>query len=268
LIKPKTLRYMSSLKYNDKDGIGLAAGFASILLMRALLGVAEGPGFPAMTRVAADWLPARERSRALAFGLAAVPFASVIGAPFISYLVIAAGWRAMFFILGALGTVWACCWYFTYRDNPVKSKHVSPAELQHIEEGMTHQKKASTTWRDMLSNRALLINNYAFFAFGYLLFFAISWLPGYLEQTYGMNLKEVGWFLVMPWLAATIFILAGGVLSDWLWKRTHSIRISRSHLIWTEASTFRNLFPAHSIHPLGQYCSIEYFSGYRFWFNA
>ena len=232
-------------------GIGLAAGFASILLMRVLLGVAEGPGFPAMTRAAADWLPAHERSRALAFGLAAVPFASVIGAPLTSYLIIYAGWREMFYIMGVLGIVWAGIWYFAYRDKPAEHKCVSPAELRHIEEGMTHQKNRRTTWREILSNRSLLINNYAFFAFGYLLFFAISWLPGYLEQTYGMDLKQVGWFLVMPWLTATIFILAGGMMSDWLWKRTGSIRASRSHLIWIgqvlSAACFLPVVLTHSV---------------------
>jgi nitrate/nitrite transporter NarK len=77
-----------------------------------------------------------------------------------------------------------------------------------------------------------MANNYAFFAFGYLLFFAITWLPGYLEQTYGIKVREAGWFLIAPWLTATILLLLGGVLSDWLWNKTHSIRIARSHMIW------------------------------------
>lgn len=84
----------------------------------------------------------------------------------------------------------------------------------------------------MLSDRVLFINNFSFFSFGYLLFFAITWLPGYLEQTYHLNVKTVGWFLVGPWLTATVFILLGGVISDWLWHKTKSIRIARSHVIW------------------------------------
>jgi len=219
--------------------LALSTGFWWFFVFRVLLGVAEGPNFPALTRVAADWLPVSERVRAFAIGLAAVPFASVIGAPFISHLVATVGWRWMFCILGMLGIIWAVIWYKMFRDLPAQNSKVSPAELQHIQGELdsisrdAHSLAAQkTTWRFMLFNRELLANNYAFFAFGYLLFFSITWLPGYLEQMYGVNVKQVGWFLVLPWLTATILLLLGGVLSDYLWKRTHNLRLSRSCIIW------------------------------------
>ncbi|MBI2790403.1 MAG: MFS transporter [Gammaproteobacteria bacterium] len=231
--------------------IGLATGFAWLFIFRMLLGVTEGPNFPALTRVAADWLPVKERARALALGLAAVPFASVIGAPIISQLVANIGWRLMFIVLGLLGLIWAICWVSLFRNTPKESRFVNQEELAiiHKEHGSLNQTK--TSWRFMLSNRTLLINNYAFFAFGYLLFFAITWLPGYLEQTYHMQIKNVGWFLVAPWLLATLFILAGGAISDWLWQKTKSIRIARSHLIWIcqllSVFSFTPLLFTHSI---------------------
>ena len=214
--------------------MGLAAGFGMLLVFRVILGLAEGPSFPAMTRVTADWLPQSERARALAVGLAAVPFASVIGAPFVSWLITATGWRWMFFILGSLGIVWGILWFMIFRDQPADSPHVSPAELQLITSAHlnTHETGRKTTWKFMLFNPALLANNYAFFAFGYLLFFAITWLPGYLEQTYHLQIREAGLFLIAPWLTATVLLLCGGWISDMLWHKTHSIRIARSHLIW------------------------------------
>lgn len=213
--------------------IGFTTGFAWLFIFRLLLGVAEGPGFPALTRVAADWLPAKERARALALGLAAVPFASVIGAPLISNLLVSFGWRAMFIILGGLGIIWACVWYLVFRDHPKDSAYVSSSEKSESEkEYVTLQNQVKTSWRFLLLNPALLINNYAFFAFGYLLFFAITWLPGYLEQAHHMQIKTIAWFLIAPWLTATVLILLGGAISDWLWHKTESIRIARSHLIW------------------------------------
>lgn len=213
--------------------IGLATGFAWLFIFRLLLGVAEGPNFPALTRVTTDWLPVKERARSLAFGLAAVPFASVLGAPLISHLVAIIGWRIMFVTLGLLGVIWAIIWVFLFRNKPEESRHVTPEELSHIHSDIDlHQRQRKTSWRFLLTNRTLLINNYAFFSFGYLLFFAITWLPGYLEQTFAMKIKTVGWFLVSPWLCATIFILLGGIISDKLWQRTKSMRISRSHIIW------------------------------------
>ena len=213
--------------------IGLATGFASIFIFRMILGLGEGPAFPALTRVSADWLPVKERVRAMAFGLAAVPFASVLGAPLLSQLIASYGWRMMFFILGFVGILWAIAWHWIFRDRPSQSPYVSQAELQHINNKQTQPiSTVRTSWRFMLLNPTLLVNNYAFFSFGYLLFFAITWLPGYLEQTYHMQLKTIGWFLIAPWLTATVFILLGGIISDMIWSKTKSIRQSRSHIIW------------------------------------
>lgn len=225
--------------------MGLAANFPLFFLFRTLLGLAEGPHFPALTRVVADWLPSGERARATAIGLAAVPLANVIGAPFITQLIANFGWKVMFAVLGSLGIVWAVVWYIMYRDYPENSKQVHEAELMLIREGQpvdrnksSHQIRhhelslGSTTWRFMLLNPSLMANNYAFFAFGYTLFFALTWLPGFFKEQFHLNLKEMGLFLIAPWLTAAILLALAGFLSDWLWQKTGSMRIARSHMIW------------------------------------
>ena len=226
--------------------LGLVTGFWPLAILRSLLGITEGPCFPALTRVVTDWLPMSERARSTAFGLAAVPLASAVGAPLITTLIGAMGWRAMFFVLGSLGVVWAVVWYYVFRDYPENSAQVSPVELKHIREGKVtvndktddelrrhHLNVGKTTWKFMLFNPALMSNNYAFFSFGYLLFFAIHWLPEYFQHTYGIGLAEVGRLLMVPWMTAAIMLTAAGFLSDYLWKKTGSIRIARSHLIWS-----------------------------------
>lgn len=226
--------------------LGTAAGFGQFFLYRTMLGLAEGPHFPALARVVADWLPRNERARSTAVGLAAVPLASVIGAPLITTLIVSFGWKAMFVILGSLGIVWAVVWYFVYRDYPEACKFVNDGELQHIREGRLvgrdkseHELRAhsvaggATSWKFILFNPSLMANNLAFFSFGYLLFFATTWLPAYLQETYSLNLKEVGIFLIAPWLTAAVLLLNAGWLSDWLFKKTGSLRIARSHMIWS-----------------------------------
>ncbi len=225
--------------------MGLASGFWILFAFRLFLGVAEGPHFPALTRAVADWLPQSERARATAIGLAAVPFASVVGGPMITTLIISLGWKGMFVVLGALGIVWSVAWHFLFRDYPESSSFVSNEELQHIREGQSHNRELNdserrshhlasgkTTWRFMLLNPTLMSNNIAFFAFGYLLFFAVYWLPGYLEKTYNLHLKEVGLFVVAPWLTAAILLASAGFISDWLMKKTGSARLARTHMIW------------------------------------
>ena len=213
--------------------IGFSTGLGMLLILRIMVGLAEGPSFPAFTRAATDWLPLKERNRALAFGLAAVPFASVIGAPISTHLIYFYGWQLMFIILGGAGLVWALIWWYFFNDKPNKSRLVTQLELDYLEqerllEPSAMQCSGKTNWSFLLFNKTFWINNYAFFAFGYLLFFGITWLPGYLEQSFHLNIKQIGIFLILPWLLATLAILANGYISDWLWNRTKSLRISRS----------------------------------------
>lgn len=65
-----------------------------------------------------------------------------------------------------------------------------------------------------------------------MLFFVTIWLPGYFLSQHGMNLKSVGWYLAIPWLAGALFLKLGGVISDWLYQKTGQSRLARAHLIW------------------------------------
>jgi nitrate/nitrite transporter NarK len=83
----------------------------------------------------------------------------------------------------------------------------------------------------LLSNRTLLANTWAFFVFGYFLFFFMTWLPSYLERKYGLNLSVVGLFTVLPWLAAAFTLWLFGRWSDQLLARTGRLRVARSYQI-------------------------------------
>ena len=216
----------------------LTNGFLSLLICRIALGAAEGPNFPSLTRVCTDWLPMHERGRATAWGLTAVPLSCVIAAPLISNLILALGWRIMFLTLAAAGIVWAVTWIALFRNRPSDSSHVSAPELAYINSlggtSVVRKESASvppTTWKSLLLNPSLISNNIAFSAFGYLLFFSVYWLPAYLGEIYGMQLKVVGWYLMLPWLTATVLLPLGGWISDMVWIRTHSIRRSCSYLV-------------------------------------
>lgn len=235
--------FSASLLWSVSIGMtGLASGFVMLYAARVLLGVAEGPNFPALNRAVADWLSSRERAIALSNSLVAVPLALAIGAPLVTQLILHLGWRGMFLVLMLLGALWLPLWWFLFRDFPEQSPHVDAAELAHIRDGsgqrrdpaMLHARRSHgmKLWRFLLSNPTLLANDWAFFVFGYYLFFFMTWLPSYFQQVYHLDLKQVGLFNVLPWLLAAVMLWAFGYLSDWLLNRTGSLRIARSHPIW------------------------------------
>jgi MFS family permease len=234
----KTL-FFASLLWSISIGMtGLASGFVMLYAARILLGVAEGPNFPALNRAVADWLSPTERAIALSNSLVAVPLALAVGAPVVTQLIIHLGWRGMFLVLMVLGALWLPLWWIFFRDFPEDSRHVDKAELAHIREGAPPPQVAARRshgaglWKFLLSNPTLLANDWAFFVFGYYLFFFMTWLPSYFQQAYHLDLKQVGVFNVLPWLLAAVLLWAFGYLSDRLLKRTGSLRIARSHPIW------------------------------------
>ena len=235
--------FFSSLLWSLSIGMtGLAAGLGMLYAARVLLGVAEGPNFPALNRAVADWLSSRERAIALSNSLVAVPLALAIGAPVVTQLIIHLSWRGMFLVLMAAGAAWLPLWWFLFKDFPEQSPHVNAAELTHIRDGAewkvdapalrTRRRHGMALWKFLFSNPTLLANDWAFFVFGYYLFFFMTWLPGYFQQVYHLDLKQVGIFNVLPWLLAAVLLWGFGYLSDFLLRRTGSLRIARSHPIW------------------------------------
>ena len=225
----------------------VASSFFLLLGLRALLGLSEGPMFPGLTGAVANWLSPRERARALGLSLAAVPFALAIGGPVVSGILSFTDWRTMYWILAAASLVWFPLWYLTFRNRPEESAHVNKAELAHIRQKQVDQvadgrgtgdvvparsdNATRTTWKRLFTNRTLLANYWAFFVFGYFLFFFMTWLPGFLEQKFSIAVGSVGWFSFVPWAVAGVVLLLLGNLSDRLLEKTHSLRISRSWLI-------------------------------------
>jgi len=217
-------------------GTALATGAASLLVARASLGLAEGPNFSALSKAVADWLPATERATAMAGVIVAVPVALALGGPLLTAILSVTGWRTMFVVLSLLVLLWLPFWLWLFRDDPARSPYVGAAELSAIRAGRaaTEGPHRAFAWRDIglvLRNRTLAANTFAFFVFGYSLFFFLSWLPSYLETHYHLSIRNVGLFSFLPWSFAAVLLFACGPLSDRLLRRTGSLRIARSYLI-------------------------------------
>jgi MFS transporter, ACS family, hexuronate transporter len=220
--------------------MALATGVAMLYAARVLLGVSEGPNFPALTGAVTHWLSPQERATALGNALLAVPLALAIGGPIVTQLLAWLDWRMTFAALFVLSAAWVPLWYFLFRDDPAESRFVNPAELDHVRtshEAATIPHTVQKSWPGvdvigaLLANRTLLANTWAFFVFGYFLFFFMTWLPSYLGHKYGLKLAAVGLFTVLPWLAAAFLLWLFGIWSDRLLASTGQLRIARSYLI-------------------------------------
>jgi ACS family hexuronate transporter-like MFS transporter len=187
------------------------------LAFRVVLGIGEGVNFPAMNRAIADWVPRRETTRATSFALLGVPVALLIGGPLFSLLIERFGWRETFMALGVAGFALMLTWLLVYRDPPKSQTAAAPTLAE---------------YGAVLKNPTLLATAWSFFGFGAILFFGVTWIPGYFEHEFDLKLTAIGWFTTMPWAFSIVGMVLIGTLSDRLFSASGDIRRARIHPTW------------------------------------
>jgi ACS family hexuronate transporter-like MFS transporter len=207
---------------------GIASGFRSLAASRFLLGVGEGGGFPAATKAVAEWFPARERSTAMGIINAGTAIGAVIAPPLIATIVLQASWRWAFVVCGVFGLAWTIWWLSEYHP-PAEHPRLSAAERSTIDEVFVAAtaKPAPIAWVDLLARRQVWGLVMAKFLTDGAWYFYLFWLPKYLYDARGFDVKQVGAYAWIPYAAAGVGSLVGGWFSSWLLSQGRSIDASR-----------------------------------------
>ena len=208
------------------------------LAFRVVLGIGEGVNFPAMNRAIADWVPRGETTRATSFALLGVPVALLIGGPLFSLLIERFGWRETFMALGIAGFALMVTWLLLYREPPKTQTPATPTLAEYA---------------TVLRNPTLLATAWSFFGFGAILFFGVTWIPGYFEHEFDLKLTAIGWFTTMPWAFSIVGMALMGTLSDRLFSASGDIRRARIHPTW-----ILQLLAAASFIPLASVTSSDW----------
>ena len=228
------LTYFLSLTFWSLSTLlhGVATNLASLLSVRLALGVSEAPCFPTNSRVVATWFPQQER----AFATGVYTVGEYVGLAFLSpmlfWILGAFGWRTLFFTVGLAGILFGLFWWRTYRE-PHESKNVNQSELDYIAAGGGIVTPKSTTkfeWHliaKLLRFRQLIGICIGQFAGNSTLVFFLTWFPTYLATERHMGWLKIGFFTVLPFIAASIGVLFGGWWSDWMLRRKRSANMAR-----------------------------------------
>src|ERR1700677_843672 len=194
---------------------GFAHSLTLLVVARLLLGMGEGAAFPAATRVIAEWLPATKRATAMGIINAGTALGSVLPPPLIGLILLLGSWRYVFFFAGALGFVWAACWLVIYRQPTELASHGIAGAV------------ATIPWLHLLSSRRVLGLVGAKFLSDSAWFFCLFWLPKYLYDARGFDVKQVSYFAWIPYAASGVGSFAGGWFSSRLLRQGHSLNLSR-----------------------------------------
>jgi MFS transporter, ACS family, hexuronate transporter len=91
------------------------SGFAGFAAARALLGFGEGATFPGGLRAAAESLPLDRQSRGMGISYSGASLGSIFAPLVITPIALKWGWRAAFWVTGALGVAWLAAWWIIAR---------------------------------------------------------------------------------------------------------------------------------------------------------
>jgi MFS transporter, ACS family, hexuronate transporter len=218
-------------------GHGFANRFGALAVSRFLLGVGEGGGFPAATKAVAEWFPARERSTAMGIINAGTAVGAVVAPPLIAAIIVHADWRWAFFVCGLSGLVWTAWWGRTYYP-PTHHPGLSAIERRTIAEVFETAASSGSamSWVSLLKLREVWGLVVAKFLTDGAWYFYLFWLPKYLYDARGFDVKQVGYYAWIPYAAAGVGSLTGGWFSSWLLDRGRTIDAARKIALGASAA--------------------------------
>jgi len=236
---------------------GFMSSVLGLFSARLALGLAEAPCFPANSRILSTWFPQTERARANSVYAVGQYVGLGFMIPVLTYIVAALGWRALFFIFGALGMVYAVIWHAAYRE-PHESKRANEAELAYIASGgglAAQGNRVALSWaavRTLLRTRQILGASIGQFCGNSTLVFFLTWFPSYLATERGMDWLRSGFAASLPYIAASVGVLVGGAVSDEIIRRTGSATLGRkgpivAGLLLTSTMVFANFTPSNTL---------------------
>lgn len=183
-----------------------------LVILRFILGVAEGMVIPGVTTLIPYWFPEEkgERARASSAFMSATGIATLLVSPIAGVLIQLYDWRVMFRILGLISALAFVLWTVFVQERPEKAKWLPTEECRWITETIVREREISRAnmnhssvgkkagVRDLLRNKYVwVLSIYGFCMaagqFGYSL-----WVPSYIKEITGTNAAITSFINVLP----------------------------------------------------------------------
>ena len=205
-------------------GTGLVTSAQQLYTLRFLLGLAEAGFFPGVIVYLSHWYRARDRAKAIAMFMVAIPVSEIIGAPVSAFLMKLdwlgmSGWRWLLILEGLPAVVMGVVVLFYLTDWPREAKWLAAEERDWItreldNERMLHPAGHSLrVWEAFRSGRVVLLL-LAYFAMMNLNYGLIMWLPKILKSTFEQTTFMATLMTGIPFVMAAPAALYIGWHSD------------------------------------------------------
>lgn len=258
-------------RYGSRLGLAFSVGFWSLATLlhsisnsvfhfgffRFLLGLGEGGCFPGAVKAVIEWVPKKRQALANGIAIGGSAIGAVIAPPLCVYLLGVVGWRAVFLITGGFGFIWLSAWLFFTRNQ----KKYAPAEAGSPER--TQDMGTKIKLAVLLRNKEVLIFVAVRFILDPIFYFYMFWIPKYLNEIHSLSLEIIGGILWIPFLALGLGNVAGGMFSDYLFRKTSNLNRARKIVMLIAAAlTVPVLFVGyiHSYHAIIVLMTLAFFA--------
>jgi MFS family permease len=177
---------------------GFAHSFAALLLLRLLLGIGESAGFPCASKLLAVSVPLESLGLANGIVAFAYQFGPAVGAYCGGLIMVHYGWRATFWIFGALSLLWLLPW--------------SRVRLPHT--ALQTAGSAAPPMRAILRQPSLWGTALGLFSTNYVFYFVLTWLPYYVVRERGFSTGEMATLTGSAYLVCALSSIAAGWAID------------------------------------------------------
>ncbi|MFK7813392.1 MAG: MFS transporter [Maribacter sp.] len=224
----------------------LAQGVLSFGIFRTILGVAEAGNWPGAAKANAEWFPTEERAFAQGLFNSGAAVGGIIAIPAIAFLTVYFSWQMIFVIVGLIGLLWLIPWMILVKAPPKKHPWISEEERQYILTGQknqdidndgTHDEGYNPDTGKLLAHKQSWGVIIASAAIDPIWWLFVVWIPIYLNEVYGMDVKTIGIYGWVPYVGAMLGAWFGGLFAQnrlkagWTVDKTRKIVITIGCLI-------------------------------------
>lgn len=168
-------------------------------IFRGLLGIGEAGNWPAAIKLTSEWFPPEERSTAAGIFNSGAAVGALITPPVAIWLGGKFGWQTAFIIIGVCGYLLLALFWFNYYTpehslKESKARIIPPLKL--IKTRFVRWFTLSKVFMDPVW------------------YFITFWIGRYLVDVHGWHLKEIGWFVMIPFFIADLGNVLGGLFTQ------------------------------------------------------
>jgi MFS family permease len=207
---------------------GLTGGLTSLFVARLVVGLGEGPAFPAATQAMRNWYPAHRFGYIQGITHSASRLGAAIAPPVVAWIIVWFDWRVSFIICGVAALLWAVVWWFYFQEDPREHPDADAEKLEGLSVSLPDRKARIPLWT--LTKRMFPVT-IVMFTYGWSYWVFVSWLPLYFANQHHTDLKQSALLTSIPFVAGLVGNTAGGMGSDFILKRTGRHRLARCSVV-------------------------------------